>query len=72
MLYRKNLPLWERAVRLLATVVMAACAYQFWGTPAGYTWAVGGVIMSLTSIFGYCPMCAIAGRKPAASNVTKV
>ncbi|MEI9429707.1 YgaP family membrane protein [Mesorhizobium sp. Cs1299R1N3] len=65
MFYKKNLPLWERLVRLLAAAVMGSCAAHFWGTPVGYTWAVGGVGMALTSVFGFCPMCAMAGRRIA-------
>ena len=35
MFYVKNLPNWERVVRLLASVAMAVCAYTFWGRPVG-------------------------------------
>ena len=68
MFYAKNLPVWERLVRLVAAAVMGACAAYFWGTPVGYTWVAGGVIMALTSAVGFCPMCALAGRRIAAKS----
>jgi DUF2892 family protein len=36
------------------------------GLPAGllgYAIAAGGVIAILTGFFGFCPMCAMVGRK---------
>ena len=63
MLYVKNLPNWERIVRLLASVAMAICAYSFWGHPIGVIFAVLAVYNTLTSIFGFCPACALAGRR---------
>jgi hypothetical protein len=66
MFYAKNLPVWERLVRLVGAAVMGACAAHFWGTPVGYVWGAGGVIMALTSAVGFCPMCALAGRRIAA------
>lgn len=65
MFYRTNLPWWQRFVRLLAAAGMGSCALHFWGTPLGYTWAAGGIGMALTSIFGFCPMCAMAGWRIA-------
>ena len=68
MFYSKNLPAWERLVRVLAAVAMGACAARYWGTPAGYVWAASGIIMALTSVVGFCPICALAGRRIAAKN----
>jgi len=63
MFYAKNLPTWERLIRLVAALATGACAAQFWGTPVGYVWAVVGIAMALTSVVGFCPMCALAGRR---------
>ena len=63
MLYAKNLPNWERIVRLLASAVIALCAYKFWGHPLGVIFALLAVYNTLTSIFGFCPACALAGRR---------
>jgi hypothetical protein len=68
MFYAKNLPTWERAIRLFGALVMGACAVRFWGTPLGYTFVVGSMMVALTSIVGFCPMCALAGRKITAHN----
>jgi len=64
MLYRKNLPGWERAVRTIAGVAMIG--YGLIGLPgamAGYLIAGTGVIALLSGFFGFCPMCAMAGRR---------
>ena len=63
MLYLKNLPTWERLFRLVAALAMGSCAVHFWGTPVGYVWAIVGISMALTSVVGFCPMCALAGRR---------
>ena len=70
MFYRKNLPGWERAMRAVGAVVMIA--YGLFGTPglpgmpgamAGYLIAGTGAVAILTGFFGFCPMCAMVGRK---------
>jgi len=68
MFYFKNLPVWERLVRLIAGAAMGACAAHFWGTVVGYTLGAGGVIIVLTSVVGFCPICALAGRRIAAKR----
>lgn len=70
MFYRKNLPGWERAMRSIGGVVMIA--YGLLGMPglpgmpgtmAGYLIAGTGAVAILTGFFGFCPMCAMVGRK---------
>ena len=70
MFYRKNLPGWERAMRSVGGVVMIA--YGLFGMPglpgtpgamAGYLIAGTGAVAILTGFFGFCPMCAMVGRK---------
>ena len=76
MFYRKNLPGWERAMRAVGGAVMIA--YGLFGMPgllsvpglpgmsgtiAGYLIAGTGVVAILTGFFGFCPMCAMVGRK---------
>jgi hypothetical protein len=70
MLYRKNLPGWERAMRTIGGVVMVAYGLlgmsgllAMPGTMAGYLIAGAGVVAVLTGFFGFCPMCAMVGRK---------
>ncbi len=68
MLYRKNLPTWERAVRLIGASAMALCAWRLWGGPGGVVFAVAAVAAALTAVVGFCPMCALAGRRPDAGT----
>lgn len=63
MLYRKNLPMWERAVRLLGAAAMGLCAWHFRAGPGGVIFAAAAVVAALTAVVGFCPMCALAGRK---------
>lgn len=68
MFYKKNLHGWERIARLIAACGVALCAARFWGTPVGYVWAIASVTTLLTSLVGFCPMCAMAGRRLANGN----
>jgi len=64
MLYVKNVPALERWSRGLAgrgLVVFGVVAQ--WGTLAGWAWIGTGVIALLTGFVGFCPMCAMVGRK---------
>jgi amino acid transporter len=65
MLYRKNLQSWEQIIRLIAGVAMAVAALRACpGTLLGYGLAAAGVMLALTGIFGFCPACAMVGRRP--------
>lgn len=64
MIYRKNVAGWEQILRLVAGAAMIACGLiGLAGNPVGYLIAAVGVVTGLTGIFGYCPACAMAGRK---------
>jgi Protein of unknown function (DUF2892) len=64
MFYRKNLPGWERTMRVIAGIAMIACGLLgLPGTPIGYLIAGSGGVAIMTGFFGFCPMCAMAGRK---------
>ena len=64
MFYRKNLPGWERAVRTIGGVAMIAYGLLgMAGTMAGYLIAGTGAVAIATGFFGFCPMCAMVGRK---------
>ena len=63
MFYRKNLPVWERGVRLAGAAVMGLCALAFAGTPIGWVFGIMAAGFAATSIAGFCPLCAAAGRK---------
>lgn len=64
MFYRKNLPGWERAMRAFGGVVMIAYGLVGMpGTTAGYFIAGMGAVAIVTGFFGFCPMCAMVGRR---------
>jgi hypothetical protein len=51
-------------MRVIAGLILVA-----WGliglpaTPLGYLFAASGAVAILTGFFGFCPMCAMVGRK---------
>ncbi|MHB8716144.1 MAG: YgaP family membrane protein [Sulfuricaulis sp.] len=63
MLYVKNLPWWERSLRISAGTIAAAYALLGVGGVIGSVILAGGIGMALTGIFGFCPACALAGRR---------
>jgi hypothetical protein len=64
MFYVKNVPGWERVLRAIAGLAMIACGLLgLKGLPIGYLLAGSGVVTVLTGFFGFCPMCALAGRR---------
>ncbi len=64
MIYRKNVGGKEQLVRIAAGAAMVACGLiGLAGNPVGYLIAAVGVVTGLTGIVGYCPACAMAGRK---------
>ena len=71
MWYVKNLPVWERGLRLLAALLMTSCAWHYGFNPVGIAFGIAGAVGALTAVVGFCPMCAMAGRrlrKPAGSD----
>lgn len=62
-LYTKNVPPVERAVRVV--VALGAIALALFGLPApwSYVVAVASAGFSLTGFVGYCPACAMVGRR---------
>ena len=64
MFYQKNLPLWERGVRVMMGPAMAAAGLLgLRGGPAGYGLALAGAMVAGTGFIGFCPACAMVGRK---------
>lgn len=63
MLYVKNLPTWERSLRV--GLGMSAAAYAALNIDSVLGWAIvaSGVGAALTGIWGFCPACALAGHR---------
>ena len=66
MLYRKNITRPESLLRVVGGVALIA-AGLWWlaASPLGLALAASGVGSILSGAFGYCPACAMVGRKPA-------
>ena len=64
MFYQKNVPGVERAIRI-AIGLCLICAGVLFATEPWMKWsAIGaGVIAACTGFIGFCPMCAMVGRK---------
>ncbi len=65
MFYVKNLPGWERWLRVGSGVAMAIYALLRGGGIVGWMLAAAGIGIALTGVLGFCPMCALAGRRLA-------
>lgn len=63
MVYVKNLPWWERAMRIGAGAVAAVYALTSVGGALEWVILAAGAAVGLTGIFGFCPACALAGRR---------
>lgn len=64
MFYRKNLPGWERVMRSAGGVAMIAVGLLgLPGTVGGYVLVATGVVAIVTGFVGFCPMCAMVGRR---------
>ena len=62
----KNVPGFERGLRIVAgTIALAGGGIlAFSGNPVwGIVLAVAGLSLAITGLSGWCPLCAIAGRK---------
>lgn len=64
MIYTKNVPGWERVARITMGVIGLVFAALNWG---GSAMAVGvgvmAAMLALTGLVGFCPMCAMVGRR---------
>lgn len=61
---KRNLPTWERATRIVAGVAVGAAAAN--GLTTGtVTWLalVTAATLVLTAFVGFCPACAMVGRR---------
>ncbi|MBW8886845.1 MAG: DUF2892 domain-containing protein [Fibrobacteres bacterium] len=64
MFYVKNVPGVERGIRItLGLAMLVSGLWALKGSPAGYALAAMGAVALLTGFVGFCPMCAMAGRK---------
>lgn len=65
MLYRKNMGSRESWARVIGGALIVTCSLtQIGPTVLGLALAASGALTALTGLIGFCPTCAIAGRKP--------
>jgi hypothetical protein len=61
--YAKNLPNWERALRLVLSSAAAASALALLSPAWSWFWAACALGFSVTGLVGFCPACAMVGRR---------
>lgn len=61
--YIKNVPSLERGLRLLLGAAGAAFALYTVAGPMGWLLAASAAGIALTGLVGFCPMCAMVGRR---------
>jgi len=63
MFYVKNVPSGERAVRVVAGIVAAGAGLTLLSGTTGWWVAAGAAGLVASGLFGFCPACAMVGRK---------
>ena len=64
MFYTKNVPGWERVLRVMMGIaLLAASLASFGSTTLGWTAGVMGAVATMSGLVGFCPACAMVGRK---------
>lgn len=64
MFYVKNVPSWERALRIVIGLIALVFTAMNWnGSALLINAGIAGAVLSVTGLFGFCPMCALVGRK---------
>ena len=60
--FKRNVPGWERGLRAACGIVLLAVAalMPLTGWPM---WAPGGAGLLVSALAGFCPACALAGRR---------
>jgi len=63
MMYVKNVPVWERVIRLF--IAAGAIVYGLLAATGSLQWIVvaGAVCLALSGLLGFCPACAMVGRR---------
>lgn len=66
MRFKRNVPGWERLVRIAAGLgLIVAVAVVPLAGAAGWAVGLGGGSLVLSSLLGFCPACALMGRRPS-------
>ncbi len=63
MLSYRNLPGWERALRLALGAGLLTGGALLWGRPGAIVLLIGGCAAVVTALVAWCPLCAAVGRR---------
>jgi hypothetical protein len=63
MVYAKNVPNGERALRVVVGAATAGAAVVMVGGTAGWLLAAGAAGLVVSGLVGFCPACALVGRR---------
>ncbi len=63
MFYVKNVPTWERVLRVVAGLAVAVWGVLALGGLWGAMTALSAAGIVLSGLVGFCPACAMVGRK---------
>lgn len=63
MLYVKNVPAWERVVRVVVGLIAVIVGYSVLGGLWGTILALSAAGIVFSGLVGFCPMCAMVGRR---------
>ena len=64
MFFIKNVPSVERGIRIVMGLgLLILGLWTLRGSTAGYALTAAGAIALMTGFVGFCPMCAMVGRK---------
>lgn len=63
MFYVKNLPVWERLLRGATGAALVVYALLAPAGPLAWLAVVAAAGLVLSGIFGFCPACAMVGRR---------
>jgi hypothetical protein len=63
MWYVKNVPTWERVLRVLVGLAVIAWALLGLGGSLGVLIAVSAAGVVVSGLVGFCPACAMVGRR---------
>jgi hypothetical protein len=63
MFYVKNVPTWERVLRVIAGLAVVGWSLSALGGQWGTVAALSAAGIVLSGLFGFCPACAMLGRK---------
>jgi len=65
----KNVPTWERVVRVVVAVTAALVSLNAFAAPWGWLVAGSALGFGMTGLFGFCPACALVGRRLSQAGV---